>query len=440
MRLVRARLFCGALLLCAGGGDPALAQDADAAAEDDPFAAFEEADWEDPWAEEQQGLDWTGFIETAAGARWSDVPNLDRLTLGEFRVRAETRHVAEHYSIDFKGELLWDQVVTDLDAQLRELAVSFTPARFMDVKIGRQVLTWGTGDLLFLNDLFPKDFISFFAGRDEDYLKSAADTARVSFYTDVVNLDLAWTPDFAPDDYLYGERFVFWNPALGAPAAPETPRRAAAPGDDEIALRLFRTVGPTEYAIYGYDGRWKQPLGADADGRPVFPRLRSWGASVRTPWLQGLFNVETAFYDSLDDPQGDDPRIPNSELRLLLGYEQELVRNLTGGVQLYAERISDHDRLVENAPVPARAREKWRSVATLRLTHRAWRDALTSSLFMFVSPSDEDFYLRPSISWRRDDHWSLSGGVNLFGGREEHTFFGQLEENSNGWVRLRYNY
>jgi len=199
MRWIAAVLFWSGLLLYGGSG-LAFAQDADAATEDDPFADFEEADWDDPWAEEQQGLDWSGFIEGAAGARWNSVSNLDRLTLGELRVRAETRHVAEHYSIDFKGELLWDQVVTDLDASLRELAVSFTPARFVDLKIGRQVLTWGTGDLLFLNDLFPKDFISFFAGRDEDYLKSAADTARVSFYTEVVNIDLAWTPDFAPDD------------------------------------------------------------------------------------------------------------------------------------------------------------------------------------------------------------------------------------------------
>lgn len=438
MRYATAVLLLLGPLLCCGGAGRALAEDP--GAEDDPFADFEEADWDDPWAGEQQGLDWSGFIEGAAGARWNSVSNLDRLTLGEVRMRAETRHIAEHYSVDFKGELLWDQVVTDLDVRLRELAVSFTPASAVDVKIGRQVLTWGTGDLLFLNDLFPKDFISFFAGRDEDYLKSPADTARVSFYTDLVNVELAWTPEFAPDDYLYGERFVFWNPTLGDSVAPVTPRRASAPSDDELALRLFRNVGPTEYALYAYDGRWKQPLGSTVDGQPTFPRLRSWGASMRTPWLQGLFNAEAAFYDSRDDPRGDDPRIPNSELRLLLGYEQEIVRNLTAGAQLYAERLSDHARLIEHSPAPAEARDEWRSVATLRLTHRAWRDALTSSLFIFVSPSDEDFYLRPSISWRRDDHWSLTSGVNIFGGREEYTFFGQLEDNSNGWFRLRYNY
>jgi hypothetical protein len=342
--------------------------------------------------------------------------------------------------VDFKGDLLWDHVTEDLDAQLRELAASFRPAASVDVKLGRQVLTWGTGDLLFLNDLFPKDFISFFAGRDEDYLKSPSDTARMSIFTAPLNIELAWTPRFTPDDYLYGERFAFWNPVLGESTAPAEPARADEPSSGELAVRLFRTVAATEYALYGYVGRWKQPLGVRADGEAIFPRLRSWGASVRTPFSKGLFNAEAAWYDSRDDRRGDDPAIPNSELRLLVGYEQELVRNLTAGTQLYTERIQHHDRLMAHSLDPGREREEWRSVVTLRLTWRALQDRLTSSLFAFVSPSDEDFYLRPSLAWRRDDHWLLSAGLNVFGGRAEHTFFGQLEDNSNGWLRLRYFY
>jgi hypothetical protein len=424
----------------AGSGGDAWEDEAEGSGSSDPFAGFDDDDWDDPWATRGGGLSWSGFVEGGLGARWNSVDNLDRLTLGDLRFRAETRYDHGAFRVDFKGDLLWDEVVEDLDAQLRELAASFSPASNVDVKLGRQVLTWGTGDLLFLNDLFPKDFISFFAGRDEDYLKSPSDTARVSVFTTPVNFDLAYTPRFTPDDYLYGERFAFWNPALGEVAAPARPRRADEPANGELALRLFRTVGATEYAVYGYRGRWKQPVGLDDAGMPRFPRLQSWGASMRMPLHKGIFNTEAAYYDSRDDRNGDDPRTPNSELRLLAGYEQELVRNLTAGTQLYAERIMHHDRLVANSLDPDRERDRWRTVTTLRLSYRALQDTLTSSLFVFVSPSDEDFYLRPSIAWRRDDHWLLAAGLNLFGGSEEHTFFGQLEDNSNGWLRLRYNY
>jgi hypothetical protein len=216
--------------------------------------------------------------------------------------------------------------------------------------------------------------------------------------------------------------------------------RAPEPDDPEWAARAFRQVGGTEYAAYGYIGRWKQPLGVKPDGTPFFPRLDAWGASVRTGLGGGLFNAEFAWYDSKEDGSGDDPRIPNSQLRFLAGYEQELVRNLTAGGQLYAERTLDYDALIASSPSPVLEPEEWRTVATLRLTHRALRDTLTSSLFVFVSPSDEDWYARPTLAWRRDDHWTFSTGLNLLGGREDHTFFGQLEDNSNGWLRLRFNY
>jgi hypothetical protein len=421
------------LLLAAG---PA----ASAWSEDDPFAEFDEDDWDDPWAARAGGLSWSGFVEGGLGGRWEKVENLDRLSLGELRLRAETRYDHGSFLVDFKGDLVWDHVIEDLDAQVRELAASFSPAARVDMKLGRQVLTWGTGDLLFLNDLFPKDFVSFFAGRDEDYLKSPSDTARMSIFTAPVNIDIAWTPRFTPDDYLYGERFAFWNPMLGEVAAPAAPRKAEEPSSGEAAVRLFRTVAATEYALYGYRGRWKQPLGVDANGEAFFPRLDTFGASVRTPLHRGLFNAETAWYNSRVKPRREDLRVPHSELRFLLGYEQELVRNLNLGTQLYAERIQDHQRLMAESPDPERERDQWRTVATLRLTHRALQDTLTSSLFVFGSPSDEDFYLRPSVAWRRDDHWLFSAGLNVFGGRHAHTFFGQLEDNSNGWLRLRYYY
>jgi hypothetical protein len=435
----RALTFAAAGILLAVSPATAWPAESGAEPEDDPFAAFEE-EWEDPWATEDQGLRWSGFVEGALGARNESVPGLDRLTLGELRVRAETRYDHGDFQVEFKGDLAWDEVRDSLDPKLRELALSFRPFSSVDAKLGRQVLTWGTGDLLFLNDLFPKDFISFFAGRDEDYLKLPSDTARFSIFTDIVNLDLAWTPRFRPDNYLYGERFAFWNPAAGAVIAPQPPRRADRPDTGELALRLFRTVEAVEYAAYGYVGRWKQPLGVDAEGMPRFPRLRTIGASMRRPFYRGLLNAEFAWYDSHDDRDGDDPATPNSELRLLLGYEQELVRNLTLGTQFYAERIQHHDRLLANSPDPEHERERWRTVATARLTHRALQDKLTTSVFLFVSPTESDYYLRPSVSWRRDDQWLFAGGLNLFGGSDDHTFFGQLEDNTNAWVRVRYHY
>lgn len=49
----------------------------------------------------------------------------------------------------------------EFDADIRSLNVAFRPSDVLDVKIGRMVSTWGTGDLVFINDMFPKDWQSF---------------------------------------------------------------------------------------------------------------------------------------------------------------------------------------------------------------------------------------------------------------------------------------
>ena len=91
-------------------------------------------------------------------------------------------------------------------------------------------------------------------------------------------------------------------------------------------------------------------------------------------------------------------------------------------------------------PLAAYEPDRHRHVLTNRLTWRSARDEWTLSLFTFYSPSDDDYYLRPSASYRHSDRWTFTGGANLFSGQQPHTFFGQLEDNSNAWLRARWSF
>ena len=86
-----------------------------------------------------------------------------------------------------------------------------------------------------------------------------------------------------------------------------------------------------------------------ATGRATFPRLRSYGASLRRPMAGGIANIELGYYDSRDDRAGNDPFVANSEFRLLAGFERELAPNLTGAVQYYLEHMADNLRIAESA-------------------------------------------------------------------------------------------
>lgn len=407
--------------------------------------AAQDDTWDDDWGDDAETAAISGFVEAAGGVRISDDPLIDsRTTLEELRWRAESDWQPGKVSIAFKGDLLYDAVETGWSVDVRDLTLTANPGSSTDLKIGRQVQTWGTGDLLFLNDLFPKDYVSFFAGRDDEYLKAPGNAVRISHYASAFNVDLSWTPVFEPDIYLDGERFSFFSPFAGGNVAPDPPLSAIEPdtslSNGEFAVRLFRNFSRKELAAYAYRGFFKQPNALTESLQATYAPMNAYGASLRQPAGRGLFNAEFSYYDSRDDRSGTNPRLPNSQFRFLAGYEWEAIANFSVGFQYYVEWTLDHDELIENSPFAEFEPDEFRHLLTNRLTYRAGRDRFTWSLFTFFSPSDNDFYLRPVFAYRHSDEWTVTAGANLFGGSDPHTFFSSQQDASNAYLRIRFNY
>ena len=418
--------------------------------------AYAEDDWgDDAWGdEEESGPALHGFIEGAVGGRTSSDPALidDDQTLAELRARLESETYLGDTRLSGKLDLYTDAADggdNGLQLNLREAVAEFTLADNIDMRVGHQVLTWGTGDLLFLNDLFAKGWVSFFSGRDDEYLKAPSTSVKWSVYGEDANLDFVWTPVFTHDEFIEGERFSYFSPLaaaqVSAPAGkvvPEEPSESFSNG--EFAARLHGTTSllgsnSTEWALYGYRGFWKQPNAINTNMQPYFSRLNVLGASLRTNVATGIGHTEFAWYNGADDA-GNDPLIPNNQLRFLIGYEQELIPKLTLGLQYYLEHIQDYDALAANDGNSPYRPDENRSLWTMRLTYRAMQDNLTLSWFSFYSPTDQDYYHRPSAKYRFNDQLSLTVGGNIFGGDQAHTFFGQFEDASNVYARIRFSY
>ncbi len=410
---------------------------------------------------EEDRIDWfdvSGFLDFRGGVRTQpDRHQEEDAILGEARAQLEWEKAFEQATVNITVDFLFDAVadtqVIDLHRgrgwlDLRKAYVDLTPLDFLDVRVGRQVLTWGTGDLVFLNDLFPKDWQSFFAGRDVEYLKAPSDAIRFGAYSDWLNVDFVYVPLFNPDRYITGRRISYYSPALGRRAGEDRIVDSDRPNryfhDDEMHLRLHRRIESIELAAYAYRGYWKSPGGQEPlTGRATFPDLDAYGASIRGPLLEGIANFETSYYHSRDDLDGDDPFVNNSQLRLLTGFERdlpELAQDLTLGVQYYVEWMMDYGDYRGNLPAGTNPADEVRHLTTFRVTRKLMNQDLTLSLFAFYSPSDTDAYLRPKINYRIDDHWSVEVGGNIFLGRQDYTFFGQFERNSNVYAALRYGF
>jgi len=391
--------------------------------------------------------DWLhGYWETRAGIRTHNDPEQPGdLSIGETRLQLEGKKFWGDAALEVTADIYADAVDQEGHFDLRQFRLTFSPLDEVDVRVGRQVLTWGTGDLLFINDLFPKDWRSYFLGRDQEYLKAPSDAIKVGWYPGPLNLEVVYTPRFDRDRFIRGERVTYYSPLFG-PSGRDSQVQSSPPNDwfedDEIALRIYRRIKSYEVALYAYRGYWKSPAGQSfIPFEATHPRLNVYGASARGPLGKGLLNVELGYYDSADDRSGADFGVNNSEFRFLIGYEQELAKEFTGGVQYYLEHMVDYDAYA-NSPLfwffPKRDED--RHVVTVRLTKLLMDQNLILSFFTYYSPSDNDAYLRPKATYKVNDRWTVEGGGNVFLGRADHTFFGQFEDTTNVYGSIRYSF
>jgi hypothetical protein len=339
-----------------------------------------------------------------------------------------------------KLDAVHDGVERRSELEVREAYLSHR-AGPLDLRAGRQVLTWGVGDLLFINDVFPKDYTALFTGRPMEYLKAPVSGFQLGLYGHDLSLDLVLLPDFEPDHLPAPDRFLMEDPFAGlTPRTEKNPLRRWK--DTETALRLSRPLFGWDAALYAYRGffRTPAPQPGPAGLTLVYPALSVYGASLQGNALGGVVSLETGYADSRQDRPGADPFVPNSQTKYLAGYQRSPWTDFTVGAQYYGELMARHRRQAAALPAGFPVQDRLRQVLTLRLTqflsYQTWR----MSLFAFYSPTDEDFYAIPEVARRVSDEMTVTAGANVFGGARRTTFFGQLDRNDNLYVTLRYEF
>ncbi|MCK4738803.1 MAG: hypothetical protein KAT46_02540 [Deltaproteobacteria bacterium] len=345
----------------------------------------------------------------------------------------------------FKGEVLGDGYDERVYAYIRESNISMVIYDLIDLKMGRQILTWGTGDLLFINDQFPKDYISFFIGRGTEYLKVPSDALKISYWSKYFAIDLVGTL-FEPNKSLNGERLSFYNPFTGeiegSSMSLNYERPSSNPKNIESSLRLSRTFGSVEGALYFFSGFYKDPVGVlnPISMSLFYPRMNSYGFSLRGPFLGGIANFEAGFLESRDDINGENPLITNSEVRYLIGIEEDLGGDTKLGLQFYVEQMLSYGKYENGVPLGAEKRDEFRSLLTLRLSKFFLAQTLHAGFILFYGLNEDDLYFRPRVSYNFTDNFKLSLGANIFDGANDHTNFGQLQGNNNLFLGARYSF
>ena len=389
-----------------------------------------------------------GFLQAATAPRLirpDACPRSQRLAcqedfvLGEARARLELAPRGERWGFVAKGELIWDAVGGEVDGELREGYLDLTfPA--LDLRAGRQVITWGVGDLVFIADVFPKDWVAFISGLPLEYLKKGSDAVSATGHWAGTSLQVVLIPRFEADTLPEaGGRLSFHDP-MAAIERRRTDDPSPALDRMETGLRLFRNIGGWDASLYAYRGFFHSPAGEPEPGprlRLFFPPLHVFGASVQGAALGGVASVEAGYYDSRSDRSGRNAAVENSSGRLLVGYQREVVPDLTASGQYYVQVMQDHGAYVRSRGAGMAQRPAARHVLTLRLTQLLFHQTLRLGLFALASPNEGDWYAGPETRYQVTDALSATVGVNVFGGPRR-SDYGQFEGNSNVYAVVRY--
>jgi hypothetical protein len=367
------------------------------------------------------------------------------LILGEERFRLDIFGWAERIEASglVKADLLHDSVTGDFDVDLREAYLDYTAGDF-DFRLGRQIITWGVGDLLFINDVFPKDWVSFFAGRPLEYLKLGVDALRVGYSSVPINAELVLTPFFREDNLPSSNRFSFSDPFAHAAVRIEE-ETASTAENTEVALRLYRRAGGFDLSAYAYRGFWRAPgMEVDDPASPsvvttFFPELSVYGASAQGGAAGGVVSLEAGYYHSRQDESGEDARIPNSRVIFLGGYQRQIGEDFQLGLQYYGEVMEDYQSYRDSLPAGFSAQKEYRDIVTLKLEKFFLYQTLLISLFAFYSPGESDCLVRPRITYRFTDRFSSTLGANVFGGSGA-TVFGRLDDDDNVYIWARFDF
>jgi hypothetical protein len=373
-----------------------------------------------------------------------DNPDGKDFKWSEERAQVRLEATADPLRLFIKGDAFHDDFDANFGLELREGYADYT-AKSWDARVGRQVITWGVGDLLFINDVFPKDFEAFFSGRPMEYLKMGVDGAKIGLYPGFASVELVVIPSFEPNNYPDPNRFWMYDPLPGV-----TTRDAQDPYSDfqetEIAARVYRDVAGFDASLYFYRGYSRQPAMIPDDPMAptrltlFYPQLSVYGASLQGRALDGVLSLEAGYYDSRQDGTGTDPMIPNSQTRFLLGYQRQLWEDCTLGIQYYGEYMEDYAAYEQNLPAGFPKDKRLHQLATVRLMQFLMHQTLRLSLFTFYGLSDGDFLVNPEVKYSITDSVWVALGANVFGGGDNWSQFGQFAKNDNVYAQLRYEY
>ena len=386
------------------------------------------------FAQDELSLSLNGFVDTYHALQL-DYPH--RYMSSRTRLRLEMRADYGEASLFTSLNLAYNGIIDEqTGAFLREAYFDYA-GEFLEIKAGRQIVTWGVADGLRITDLIsPMDYTEFMAN-DYDDIRVPVNAINLKYPGESFTAEVVFVP--TPEYFVMptGEENP-WSTELPENARldlDDTPEKRFKNSELGGRFRFFlETFDFSLTALHTYN---KAPVTVTAYNpatdsiliQGVYKPMNVIGGDISIPIGEFVLRGEAAEYfgEVLSVANGLSYKTRNT-FNALAGLDWYAGNNWTLMVQYMHKYIADYRNNL--------SLEKNSSTVTARISKELLNNTLKLSLFGYLDVDNLGFYSRAVADYLVNDQITLSLGVDRFGGKRG--TFHSYESNSQIFAKGKY--
>ena len=382
----------------------------------------------------------SGFVDTYHAMRIK-APN--DFLISRSRFRGEIQKISGRSYFFTSVNAVYNDVVPELSAiSFREAFLEYTADNW-GFKAGRQIIIWGKADGLRITDVIsPMDLTEFLA-QDYDDIRMPVTALVISRFNTNWAFDFVVVPAFQayelpgvdnPWGFDYSD--LGQNLILDEAQKPEVKW-----SNIEFGGKLSFYLSGIDFDISALKTWNKSPVysyyldeSSNFHMKPEYHRMGFVGFGFSKSLSEIILRGESAFYIDKEFS----PAIENYDVGLqeknsinyLVGIDWYPGNELTITGQFSDKYILDYTSTIEN--------QKHTYVSTFGITKKVLRSTLAISSFAYIGLNEGDFFNRTTVDYALSDNIHVLIGADWFHG--DSGIFGQYSDNSEIWIKAKYNF
>ncbi|NCC99086.1 MAG: hypothetical protein EOL95_05190 [Bacteroidia bacterium] len=384
---------------------------------------------------------YNGFVDSYHALR-SQSPN-DWMS-SRTRLRSELTVDKGNTSMFVSFNAIYNSILEDKTGLfLREAFFRYNTEKW-DLKVGRQIITWGVADGIRVTDLVsPMDYTEFLA-QDYDDIRIPENGFRLKYLHPKFNVEGV----FIPVAEFFQLPLSAENPwsVMSSITMPYSLNMNDIPAkklsNAEFGGRISFFLSGIDVSLSALHTWNKMPvinksLSVNSDSlymKAHYERLDMIGADMSVPLGKFVIRAEVAAYlgelQELDMPVNLDATIRKNTYNGLLGLDFYPGNDWTVMVQYYHKYISDYDEIISV--------KKNSGLVTFNISKKLLQTTMTLSSFTYYDITYNSFYNRTSVDYALTDQIHLTGGYDWFHG--EKGSFAMYKNNSEYFVKFKYSF